>query len=166
MTTVTGTMTTKTTMAPKTMKTKMAKTINSNGVYDDDDDDDDDDDYHDDQNNNSSEDHDDDNDICYENHVDENDNQKDENENDNKNGMMSLTGSLKKSRRSGDLPSRDMPTWMHFFKRQYWQLFLVNGVISHFSSLAHFWFIPCVMHLRKNPCIWGKLGVGVERRKE
>ena len=45
-----------------------------------------------------------------------------------------------------------MPTSKHFFKRQYWQLLRVKGVISHFSSLAHLWFIPWVMHLLKNPC--------------
>ena len=60
------------------------------------------------------------------------------------------------------LPSLDMPTAKHFFSRQYWQLFLVNGVMSHFSSFEHLCVIPCVMHLRKKPLktqinIWIKL---------
>lgn len=49
------------------------------------------------------------------------------------------------------LPSRDIPTSKHFFNLQYWQLFLVKGVMSHFSSFAHLWFIPWVMHLLKKP---------------
>ena len=49
-------------------------------------------------------------------------------------------------------PSLDMPTAKHFFRRQYWQLLRLKGVISHFSSLEHRWFIPWVIQRRKNPC--------------
>lgn len=51
------------------------------------------------------------------------------------------------------IPSRDIPTAIHFFKRQYWQRLRLIRNMEHCWFFVHgrYW-IFCWMERRKNPC--------------
>lgn len=63
----------------------------------------------------------------------------------------------KKKRNKNDLPSRLMPTAMHFFRRQYWQRLRLMRKMLHCWFLVHgrYW-IFCWIDRLKNPCLCGK----------